>query len=381
MAPWFSASAVAPVLAARWGLGAAGTAWLTISVQLGFVAGALVSAVLTLSDRWSARRLIAGCAAIAGLATVGVAVAPTAGVAITFRLLTGAALAGVYPPGMKLTAGWFREARGWAIGVLVGALTVGSALPHLLRWSVPGELWRSVLGAAGGSALVGAGLVLVVPHDGPYAAAAPPFTWRAVPRILRDRALTLANLGYLGHMWELYAMWTWMAVFIAASEQARGGGAAGGALPALLTFAVVGSGAVGCWLGGLYADRWGRTVVTSGAMMISGACALAAGALFGRPLAALVPLLLIWGVTVVADSAQFSTAVSELAPADHVGTALTLQLALGFLLTTVTIRLIPALVDGIGWRWAFAVLALGPAVGVIAMIRLRAGSVTEGRER
>src|SRR5256712_11780227 len=157
MAPWFSASAVAPVLAARWGLGAAGTAWLTISVQLGFVAGALVSAVLTLSDRWSARRLIAACAVLAGVATVGVAVAPTAAVAIALRLLTGAALAGVYPPGMKLAAGWFREARGWAIGVLVGALTVGSALPHLLRWSVPGELWRAVLGSAGGGGRIGAG--------------------------------------------------------------------------------------------------------------------------------------------------------------------------------------------------------------------------------
>src|SRR3989441_3688743 len=271
---------------------------------------------------------------------------------------------------MKLTAGWFRQARGWAIGVLVGALTVGSALPHLLRWSVPGELWRSVLGGAGVSALIGAGLVLVVPHDGPYAAPAPRFTWRAVPRILSDRALTLANLGYLGHMWELYAMWTWMAVFIAASGQARGGGAAG-ALPALLTFAVVGSGAVGCWLGGLYADRWGRTVVTSGAMMISGACALSAGVLFGRPLGALVPLLLIWGVTVVADSAQFSTAVSELAPAEHVGTALTLQTSLGFLLTGVTIYLLPAVASRIGWRWSMSVLALGPACGVWAMLALR----------
>ena len=371
MAPWFSASAVAPVLAARWGLGAAGTAWLTISVQLGFVAGALVSAVLTLSDRWSARRLIAGCAVVAGVATVGVAVAPTAGAAIALRLLTGAALAGVYPPGMKLAAGWFREARGWAIGVLVGALTVGSALPHLLRWSVPGELWRSVLGSAGVSALIGAGLVLVVPHDGPHAAPAPRFTWRAVPRILSDRALTLANLGYLGHMWELYAMWTWMAVFIAASEQAHGGDAAGGALPALLTFAVVGSGAVGCWLGGLYADRWGRTVVTSVAMMISGACALSAGVVFGRPLGALVPLLLVWGVTVVADSAQFSTAVSELAPPDHVGTALTLQTSLGFLLTCVTIYLLPAVASRIGWRWSMSVLALGPACGVWAMLALR----------
>src|SRR3989449_189045 len=260
----------------------------------------------------------------------------------------------------------------WGLGAAGGGGVPGSpALPHLLRWSVPGELWRSVLGGAGVSALIGAGLVLVVPHDGPYAAPAPRFTWRAVPRILSDRALTLANLGYLGHMWELYAMWTWMAVFIAASEQARGGDAASGALPALLTFAVVGSGAVGCWLGGLYADRWGRSVVTSVAMMFSGACALSAGVVFGRPLGALVPLLLVWGVTVVADSAQFSTAVSELAPADHVGTALTLQTSLGFLLTCVTIYLLPAVASRIGWRWSMSVLALGPVCGVWAMLALR----------
>src|SRR2546427_663962 len=144
---------------------------------------------------------------------------------------------------MKIAAGWFREARGWAIGILVGALTLGSALPHLVRWAVPADAWRAVLGVAAASALAGGLLVLAIPHDGPYAAPAPRFTWTAVPRILRDRALGLANLGYLGHMWELYAMWTWMVVFIAASEQAHGGDAAGRALPAPPTFAVLRSGA------------------------------------------------------------------------------------------------------------------------------------------
>src|SRR5437870_7741531 len=370
MAPWFSASAVAPTLARVWQLSPATTAWLTISVQLGFVAGALLSATLTLADRLSARRLVAGSALIAATATLGVALSSGITMGIVCRLLTGAALAGVYPPGMKIAAGWFKEGRGLAIGILVGALTLGSASPHLVRWAVSPAAWRVVLVVAALSALVGGLLVFLVPNDGPYAAPSPPFSLAAAPRILADRAVALANLGYLGHMWELYAMWTWMAVFIAASEQARGGGAAG-ALPALLTFAVVGSGAVGCWLGGLYADRWGRTVVTSGAMMISGACALSAGVVFGRPLGALVPLLLVWGVTVVADSAQFSTAVSELAPAEHVGTALTLQTSLGFLLTCVTIYLLPAVASRIGWRWSMSVLALGPACGVWAMLALR----------
>ena len=311
MAPWFSASAVAPTLARAWHLGPAGAAGLTISVQLGFVGGALVSAILTLADIWSARRLIAGSALAAGLATFGVALSAGPVTGIGFRFLTGAALAGVYPPGMKIAAGWFREARGWAIGILVGALTIGSAVPHLVRWAVSAEAWRAVLAVAAGSAFLGGALVLLIPHDGPYAAPSPPFSLSAAPRILRDRAVLLANLGYLGHMWELYAMWTWMAAFVAASETARlGGGVDVRAIAALVTFGVVGSGAVGCWLGGKYADRFGRTRVTSATMAVSGSCCLVVGLLFGKPLAALLPLLLVWGITIVADSAQFSTAVS-----------------------------------------------------------------------
>ena len=257
MAPWFSASAEAPTLARVWQLDPAGTAWLTISVQLGFVAGALASAILTLADRWSARRLVAGAALIAAIATAGVALVPGPGLGMPLRMATGAALACVYPPGMKLAAGWFREGRGTAIGLLVGALTLGSAAPHLVRWAVPGEWWRAVLIVAAGSAAVGGLVVLAVPHDGPYVAPSPPFSWSAVPRIVRDRAVALANIGYLGHMWELYAMWTWMAVFITASEAARRGvDGAAVTCASLVTFGVVGSGAVGCWLAGRYADRW-----------------------------------------------------------------------------------------------------------------------------
>ena len=372
MAPWFSASAVAPALAAAWHLGPSGTAGLTISVQLGFVAGALVSSILTLADIWSARRLVAGSAIAAGLATIGVALSPGPAVGFGLRFLTGAALAGVYPPGMKIAAGWFREARGWAIGILVGALTLGSAAPHLVRWVVPADAWRTVLTVAAAFALLGGALVLRVPHDGPFAAPSPPFSWSAAPQLLRDRAVLLANLGYLGHMWELYAMWTWMAAFVTASEISRqGSGGDVQAVAALVTFGVVGIGAVGCWLGGKYADRRGRTLVTSAAMAVSGCCCLLVGFLFGKPLWALVPLLAIWGISVVADSAQFSTAISELAPKQYVGTALTLQTSLGFLLTAVTISLLPVAAATIGWRWSMSVLAIGPALGVWAMQALR----------
>jgi len=372
MAPWFSASAVAPTLARVWQLSPTTTAWLTISVQLGFVAGALVSAVFTLADRVSARRLVAGSAVLAAAATLGVAAAPSITLGITCRLLTGAALAGVYPPGMKIAAGWFKEGRGLAIGVLVGALTLGSASPHLVRWAVSPAAWRVVLVVAAVSAIAGGLLVLLIPNEGPYAAPSPPFSFTAAPRILRDRAVALANLGYLGHMWELYAMWTWMAAFVAASEQARRGPQADVAgLAALVTFAVVGSGAIGCWLGGKYGDRWGRSIVTSVAMAVSGSCAMLVGLLFGAPLPLLLPLLLLWGITVVADSAQFSAAVSELAPRDYIGTALTLQTSLGFLLTCATIYLLPMVASAIGWRWSMSVLAIGPIFGIWAMMTLR----------
>jgi len=372
MAPWFSASAVAPTLAGVWQLSPAETAWLTISVQLGFVAGAMVSAVFTLADRLSARRLVAGSAVCAAVATLGVAAAGDIKLGVAGRLLTGAALAGVYPPGMKIAAGWFKEGRGLAIGILVGALTLGSASPHLVRWAVAPAAWRVVLAVAAVSAIAGGLLVLRVPSDGPFAAPSPPFSLAAAPRILKDPATLLANVGYLGHMWELYAMWTWIAAFVAASEHARRGAQADvTGVAALVTFAVVGSGAVGCWLGGKYADRWGRTLVTSAAMVVSGSCAVLVGLFFGASLAALLPVLLLWGITVVADSAQFSAAVSELAPRDYVGTALTLQTCLGFLLTCATIYLLPNIAGAIGWRWSMSVLAIGPVIGVWAMVRLR----------
>ena len=364
MAPWFSASAVSGTLTHLWSLSSSGSAWLTVSVQLGFVTGAFISSALALSDLWSARRLFAWSAAAAAIATALITAAPNAATAFVLRFVTGATLAGAYPPGMKLAAGWYKERRGMAIGVMVGALTLGSAIPFLVRWAIPADAWKLVLLIASASALIGAMLILQVPNDGPYAAPSPRFSWSAVPRILERPAIRLATLGYLGHMWEIYAMWASVAAFIGASQTARGGSAA---LAPLVTFIVVGIGAPGCWLGGVLADRWGRVRTTSLAMLISGLCSLFVGVVFGASLWLLVPVLLVWGVSVVADSAQFSTAVSELAPPEYVGTALTLQTSLGFLLTCVTILLLPMLAAQVGWRWSMAALAIGPAAGIWAM--------------
>ena len=372
MATWFSASAVAPALRAEWGITPAAATWLTASVQLGFVLGALVSAVLNLPDRIPAHRLIAGSALLAAAATASVATfADGLGTAVPLRFLTGIALAGVYPLGLKLMASWFDRGRGFALGVLVGALTLGSALPQLISGfaALP---WRGTLFVAALLAVVGGVLAERSVRPGPLAAGAPPFAPRYVLTLFRERGPRLANLGYFGHMWELYAMWTWLPTYIAASHAARPN-AGSGALPAGVTaFLAIGvAGVAGCLLAGWLGDRAGRARLAAVAMGVSGTCCLLAALVFGaHPMLVLV-VLIVWGASVIADSGLFSTCTSEVVDRRYVGTALTTQTAIGFLLTIVTIQATPLLVDLSGWRLAVAVLGIGPAAGAICMIKLQ----------
>ncbi len=363
---WFSASAVAPQLRELWQLTTAQEAGLTLAVQLGFVIGAVVSAVLNLADVIPSRRLflisaLVGAAANLGLVAMDVS---TVQMALALRFMTGFALAGVYPAGLKVMAGWFESGRGMALGVLVGALTVGSASPHLIGGL--GLEWEGVVVAASVLAIL-AGAMMSRIGDGPYEVPIQPFKWDQLGRVVRNPGVRLSTYGYLGHMWELYAMWTWTAAFLTASAVAAGGGY--GSIP-LITFAVIAIGGLGSWWAGSLADRLGRTKVAGGAMVISGTCAALTPLIFGTRVWIVVPVMLVWGLTVVADSAQFSTMVTETAEGEIRGTALTLQTAVGFLLTLVTIRWVPDLAEGFGWRWAFPVLALGPAAGVWAMVRL-----------
>jgi MFS family permease len=368
MAPWFSASAVIPQLRDDWGLSTGAASLLTIAVQMGFVTGAVISAGLNLADTVPPRRLILYGTLGAALANAGLVLADGPELAVPLRFLTGAFLAAVYPPALKAMSTWFTTGRGMALGVMVGALTLGSALPHLVN-GLGGLDWPIVILATSVLTLAGGLLAEFGTTDGPHGFPPAPFDPRQARRAWDNQGVRLASLGYFGHMWELYAMWAWFAAFFADTLVERGGGdVRTGA--ALATFLVIGVGAPGCWLGGLLGDRWGRTKSTTLAMGVSGTCALVIGALRSGPLPILLIVAVVWGFWVVADSAQFSTIVTEVADQAYVGTAVTFQLAVGFTLTVATIWLVPFLRDQAGWAWAFAVLAPGPFLGIIAMQRL-----------
>ena len=367
---WFSASAVVPDLKANYGLSGWHASLFTSAVSIGFVFGTLISATLTLADRFPPSKLFAVCAVLGAAANGAILFfEPTSQAVIALRFITGATLAGVYPVGMKIASSWARGDTGFLVGVLVGALTVGSALPHLFN-VLGGIDWRFTIGAATVAELIAAGAILMV-RAGPNLGPSAPFDPTQMLQAWRNKSLRLANFGYLGHMWELYAMWAWIGAFLAASFTVSGVDTplvwAG-----LATFAVIAAGGAGSVFGGVFADRMGRTTLTILALGISGVCCVLVGFIYGGAPWLMIIVCLIWGAAVIADSAQFSTCVIELADNRYVGTMLTFQTSTGFLLTLLTIHLIPEIAAWIGWQWAMAPLALGPVFGVWAMARLRA---------
>jgi MFS family permease len=377
MSLWFAASAVSLQLGERWSLSASQAGWLTTIVQLGFVAGTAFSAMLNLADVIPSRRLFAA-SALAGAAVNGaMIVAPSYSIALTLRFFTGFCLAGVYPPAMKMIATWFKSQRGLAIGTIVGALTVGKATPYLVH-AIPHVGVDSVILTASAGAVIAGLLVAVGFSEGPYPFAPRPFSWGLVATVVRVKEWRLATGGYLGHMWELYAFWTWIPVFLAASAAVSTRNRESSGIVSLIAFGTIAVGGIGSVWGGLYADKNSRERLVTISLIASGTCSLIVGLFFGQSLLALAPLALVWGFFVVADSAQFSALVTESVPAHAVGTALTIQTSIGFLLTMVTIQAVPVIAARAGWQWVFAFLAFGPAAGIAsirALTRLRRGAM------
>ncbi len=368
---WFSSAAVLPEMGREAGLSAARLAWLSTAVQLGFGTGALVFAVIGLADRYDPRRVFM-VSALAGAATnLALLAAPIGGwEAIALRALTGVAMAGVYPVGMKIATGWGKTDRALLVGLLVGALTIGSASPHLISF-VGGAEWRltiwasTLLAAAGGFAILSVGL-------GPHHATAPRLDISAIALAWTDRRIRLAVIGYIGHMWELYAFWAWVAVFATGSYALAGEADASG-LGKLTAFAAIALGGLACVPAGWYADRIGRAKVAMACLIASGGAALASALLYGGPAWPMMAVLIIWGIAILPDSALYSTLVADAAPPERAGSLLTIQNALGFRLTAMTVQVAPAVAALIGWPWVLAIMSLGPAVGIRAMQLLMRG--------
>jgi MFS family permease len=365
--PWFAVNAVMPELRRDFGWPAESVATLTSAVQLGFIAGALVFALLALADRHSARKLFLASALAGGLGTLLAMRSAASFEALWFwRAFSGFCLAGIYPVGMKLAALWFPRGLGPALGVLIAALVLGSASPHALRALSAGAPWTVVFeGVALASAAAGLMVYVLVPEPPGAPAAAPGLRPGALWSAAVEPRVRASVLGYFGHMWELYTLWVLVPAILATRL-------AGAAL-SWAAFAVLGAGALGCALGGLLAGRFGSARVAGAQLATSGLCCVAAPFMLNAPDPLFAAWLLAWGITVSGDSPQFSALTAGNAPRALVGSVLTLANSIGFAISILSIELFVALAQRLPLAELLPWLGLGPLLGVVALRPLLAG--------
>ncbi len=358
---WFAGNAVVFDLQRDWGLGDAAIGYLTSAVQLGFISGTLAFAVLIIADRYSPRVVFFTCSVLGAGANLALLIVPPGLAALLLlRFMTGFFLAGIYPVGMKIAAGWYRQGLGRALGYLVGALVLGTAFPHLLRASGTELPWQQVIVGVSLLALVGGACMLALVPEGPHLPRGSAFHPRALLAIFRSRALRASAFGYFGHMWELYALWAFTPLLLLAYAETNGI-----ALNvSLWSFAAIGVGALGCVAGGVISTRTGSAPVAAILLAVSGICCLLSPLLFHAPPWLFLGFVLLWGLTVSSDSPQFSALNAANAPREYVGSILTLVNSIGFLITVVSIQLIASLVAWFEIRYLFWLLAPGPALGL-----------------
>jgi len=363
---WFAGNAVLGDLQHEWGLAPASLGYVTSAVQLGFIAGTLAFAFLAVADRYSPRLVFLLCALAGAAANLGALAGGGLAPLLACRFATGFFLAGIYPVGMKIASGWYREGLGNALGFLVGALVLGTAFPHLLKALGQAWPWQTVLAGVSLVAALGGVLMFLLVPDGPHLAKGARFDPRALAAVFASRGFRASAFGYFGHMWELYAFWAFVPVAIAAC-------APGHSVP-LWSFAVIAAGALGCAGGGLVSLRAGSARVACAQLGASGLCCLLSPLLLIAPPAGVLAFLVFWGVVVVGDSPQFSALNAANAPRESVGSALTIGNCIGFAITIGSIQLLSALSGALPVQVLFLLLAPGPALGLLAMRPLlRAG--------
>jgi len=375
---WFAGNAVIGDLQQEWGLDAASLGYTTSAVQLGFVAGTLAFAFLAVSDRHSPRNVFFACALLGAASNLAVLLlAGGLGTLILFRFLTGFFLAGIYPVGMKIAAGWYRDDLGRAIGFLVAALVLGTAFPHLLRGLGQSYDWEIVMAAVSGSAALGGLLMFLLVPDGPHLARGAGFDPNAIKTIFTSPRFRASAFGYFGHMWELYALWAFIPLWLARYADGEAG-----LDVSLWSFWVIAAGAAGCAGGGLASLRRGSARVAFTQLLASGMCCLLSPLVFFyAPLPVFLAFLLFWGVVVVGDSPQFSAMNARYAPPERVGSALTIANCIGFGITIVSIQILNVLAVSIDAAFLFLALLPGPVLGLMAMRPLMVESKQPARDR